>query len=87
MATADLDIDEALHVGFGVLERRIPGDQLRRLEGYAVEIFRAFGMDLCTMMRGVRGASAQTRTIFWRGEYADNAALRTEFFTACGLQR
>jgi GTP cyclohydrolase I len=42
---------------------------------------------LCTMMRGVRGASAQTRTTFWRGEYADNAALRTEFFTACGLQR
>jgi GTP cyclohydrolase I len=42
---------------------------------------------LCTMMRGVRGTSAETRTTFWRGEYADNAALRTEFFTACGLQR
>lgn len=42
---------------------------------------------LCTMMRGVRGASAQTRTIFWRGEYADNAALRSKFFTACGMQR
>jgi GTP cyclohydrolase I len=42
---------------------------------------------LSTMMRGVRGASAQTRTTFWRGEYAENATLRTEFFTACGLQR
>lgn len=42
---------------------------------------------LCTMMRGVRGASSQTRTTFWRGEHAENAALRNEFFTACGLQR
>ena len=42
---------------------------------------------LCTEMRGVRGTSAQTRTTFWRGEYAENAGLRAEFFTACGLQR
>ena len=46
MATADPDIDEALH---------------------------------CTEMRGVRGTSAQTRTTFWRGEYAENAGLRAEF--------
>ncbi len=216
MATADPDIDEALHAELGVLQRRIPEDQLRKFEGYAAEIFRAFGMDLdtpatcdtprrfiralhdvtagydgdpklikafptecrcepdcrlsqviegpiqffalrehhalpffgrayvgyiareqiigiseltrvvrlyaqrftvqerigqqivetleeilrpagvavyleahhlCTLMRGVRGASAQTRTTFWRGEYAENAGLRAEFFTACGLQR
>ena len=42
---------------------------------------------LCVEMRGVRGTSAQTRTTFWRGEYAENAGLRAEFFTACGLQR
>jgi len=23
----------------------------------------------------------------WRGMYADDASLRAEFFTACGLQR
>ena len=216
MATADPDLDEALHAELGVLNRRIPEDQLRKFEGYAAEIFHAFGMDLdtpatretprrfiralydvtagydgdpklikafptecrcepdcrlsqviegpiqfyalcehhalpffghayvgyiareqiigiskltrvvrlyaqrftvqerigqqvvetleeilrpagvavyleahhlCTEMRGVRGTSAQTRTTFWRGEYADNAALRAAFFTACGLQR
>ncbi|HMB02142.1 MAG TPA: GTP cyclohydrolase I [Isosphaeraceae bacterium] len=216
MATADPDLDEALHAELGVLHRRIPEDQLRKFEGYAAEIFRAFGMDLdtpatretprrfiralydvtagyegdpklikafptecrcepdcrlsqviegpiqfyalcehhalpfcghayvgyiareqiigiskltrvvrlyaqrftvqerigqqvvetleeilrpagvavyleahhlCTEMRGVRGTSAQTRTTFWRGEYAENAGLRAEFFTACGLQR
>ncbi|MBX6312279.1 MAG: GTP cyclohydrolase I [Isosphaeraceae bacterium] len=216
MATADPDLDEALHAELGVLHRQIPEDQLRKFEGHMAEIFRAFGMDLdtpatretprrfiralfdvtagydgdpklikafptecrcepdcrlsqviegpiqffalcehhalpffghayvgyiareqiigiskltrvvrlyaqrftvqerigqqivetleeilrpagvavyleahhlCTMMRGVRGTSAQTRTTFWRGEYADNAALRAEFFTACGLQR
>ncbi len=42
---------------------------------------------LCTQMRGVQEASALTRTTFWRGEYEDNAELRAEFFTACGLQR
>jgi GTP cyclohydrolase I len=216
MATSDPDLDEALESELGVLHREVPADQLRKLEGYAAEIFRTFGMDLdtpatretprrfiralfdvtagydgdpklikafptecrgepdcrlsqviegpirfyalcehhalpffghayvgyiareqiigvskltrvvrlyaqrftvqerigqqivetlekillpagvavyleahhlCTMMRGVRGTSAQTRTTFWRGEYADNAALRAEFFTACGVQR
>ncbi len=216
MATADPDLDEALHAELGVLHRRIPEEHLRKLEGYAAEIFRAFGMDLdtpatrdtprrfiralydvtagydgdpklikafptecrcepdcrlsqviegpiqffalcehhalpffghayvgyiaqeqiigiskltrvvrlyaqrftvqerigqqivetleeilrpagvavyleahhlCTMMRGVRGTSSQTRTTFWRGEYANDPALRAGFFTACGLQR
>jgi GTP cyclohydrolase I len=42
---------------------------------------------LCTQMRGVRETSSLTRTTFWRGEYDENPALRSEFFVACGLQR
>jgi len=42
---------------------------------------------LCTQMRGVQEQSALTRTTFWRGEYDTNPALRSEFFTSCGLQR
>jgi GTP cyclohydrolase I len=42
---------------------------------------------LCVEMRGVREMAPQTRTTVWRGHYADDAALRGEFFTACGLQR
>ncbi len=42
---------------------------------------------LCVEMRGVREVAPQTRTTTWRGEYADDADLRAEFFTACGLQR
>jgi len=42
---------------------------------------------LCTQMRGVRELSPMTRTTNWRGEYDGNAALRAEFYVACGLQR
>ncbi|MBI3942305.1 MAG: GTP cyclohydrolase I FolE [Chloroflexi bacterium] len=42
---------------------------------------------LCTQMRGVREEAPLTRTTHWRGEYADDASLRSEFFTACGLER
>ena len=42
---------------------------------------------LCTQMRGVREIVPLTRTTFWRGEYAANAALRAEFLTMCGVQR
>jgi GTP cyclohydrolase IA len=42
---------------------------------------------LCTQMRGVHETSSLTRTTFWRGEYDQNAALRSEFFVACGLHR
>jgi GTP cyclohydrolase IA len=42
---------------------------------------------LCTQMRGVHETSSLTRTTFWRGEYDENAALRSEFFVACGLHR
>ncbi len=42
---------------------------------------------MCMQMRGVHETSPLTRTTFWRGAYDDNPALRSEFFTACGLQR
>lgn len=42
---------------------------------------------LCMEMRGVRELAPMTRTTVWRGYYASDPALRSEFFTACGLQR
>ncbi len=42
---------------------------------------------LCTEMRGVRAVSPITRTTFWRGNYENDASLRSEFFVACGMQR
>ena len=42
---------------------------------------------LCMEMRGVRETAPMTRTTVWRGHYADDPTLRSEFFTACGLQR
>ena len=35
----------------------------------------------------VRETGSMTRTTVWRGNYANDASLRSEFFTACGLQR
>jgi GTP cyclohydrolase I len=37
-------------------------------------------------MRGVREIAPTTRTTVWRGYYAENPALRSEFFSACRLQ-
>lgn len=42
---------------------------------------------LCMEMRGVRERAPMTRTTVWRGHYAEDASLRSEFFTACGLQK
>lgn len=56
------------------------------LEPHGVAVYLA-AHHLCTQMRGVREISPQTRTTFWRGEYDTNPALRSEFFTACGLPR
>jgi len=42
---------------------------------------------LCVEMRGVRETAPLTRTNVWRGYYAEHPSLRSEFFTACGLQR
>jgi GTP cyclohydrolase IA len=42
---------------------------------------------LCVEMRGVREIAPSTRTTVWRGHYAEDPALRSEFFTACRLQQ
>lgn len=42
---------------------------------------------LCMEMRGVRETAPLTRTTVWRGHFAEDPSLRTEFFTACGLPR
>ena len=42
---------------------------------------------LCMEMRGVRETAPMTRTTVWRGFYAEDPTLRSEFFTACGLQK
>ncbi|RPI88801.1 MAG: GTP cyclohydrolase I [Chloroflexi bacterium] len=42
---------------------------------------------LCMEMRGVRETASVTRTTVWRGNYASDPSLRSEFFAACGLQR
>jgi len=42
---------------------------------------------LCMEMRGVRETAPMTHTTVWRGYYAEDSTLRSEFFTACGLQR
>jgi GTP cyclohydrolase I len=42
---------------------------------------------LCKQMRGVHAVLPMTRTTYWRGEYVVSAALRSEFFVACGLER
>jgi GTP cyclohydrolase I len=41
---------------------------------------------LCMEMRGVREMAPTTRTTVWRGHYAEDPSLRSEFFTACKLQ-
>jgi len=40
---------------------------------------------LCMEMRGVRETAPLTRTTVWRGNFADDPALRAEFFSACRL--
>ncbi|HET8569110.1 MAG TPA: GTP cyclohydrolase I [Candidatus Limnocylindria bacterium] len=41
---------------------------------------------LCTQMRGVRELHPRTRTAVWRGEYAVNAEMRSEFFKLSGTR-
>jgi GTP cyclohydrolase I len=40
---------------------------------------------LCMEMRGVRETAPLTRTTVWRGIYADDPSLRSEFMQACGI--
>jgi GTP cyclohydrolase I len=41
---------------------------------------------LCVEMRGVREIAPTTRITVWRGHFAEEASLRSEFFSACKLQ-
>lgn len=81
--------------------RTISPEEVHTFEGYTAEIFSALGLDLntpatkdtleahhlCVEMRGVRETAPTTRTTIWRGPYAEDPSLRSEFFSACGLQR
>jgi GTP cyclohydrolase I len=40
---------------------------------------------MCVEMRGVRETSPATRTTVFRGVYADDPALRSEFLNVCGI--
>ncbi len=74
---------------FTVQERmgqRIADALQTMLEPHGVAVYLE-GHHLCTQMRGVREPSTLTRTTFWRGNYDGDAALRSEFFAACGLGR
>lgn len=42
---------------------------------------------LCTQMRGVRESAPLTRTTVWRGAFAANPALRSEFLAICGVRQ
>jgi GTP cyclohydrolase I len=42
---------------------------------------------MCVEMRGVREISPATRTTVFRGVYADDPSLRSEFLNVCGLNR
>ena len=41
---------------------------------------------MCTQMRGVREADPKTRTLTWRGFYAEDPELRKEFFHLTGAR-
>ncbi|MDO9122558.1 MAG: GTP cyclohydrolase I, partial [Anaerolineaceae bacterium] len=42
---------------------------------------------MCVEMRGVREISPATRTTVFRGEYANDPALRSEFLNVCGITK
>jgi GTP cyclohydrolase IA len=74
---------------FGVQERmthQIADELERLLAPHGVAVYLE-AHHLCTQMRGVREISAKTRTTAYRGVYAEDAALRSEFFDASGLRR
>lgn len=73
---------------FSVQERigqQIADTLEKMLDPYGVAVYLN-AHHLCVEMRGVREMSPITRTTVWRGYYADNPSLRTEFFTACGIK-
>src|SRR3954451_14498443 len=74
---------------FGVQERMTHGiaDELDRLMApHGVAVYLE-AHHMCTQMRGVREIHPKTRTTAYRGVYAENADLRSEFFDISGLRR
>ena len=74
---------------FAVQERigqQVADELVKMLHPHGVGIYIE-ARHLCVEMRGVRELAPLTRTTFWRGEYETSAALRSEFLTACGLQK
>ena len=59
-------------------------DEMLQPHGVAVVLE---AQHLCVEMRGVREAAPLTRTTVWRGNYATDASLRSEFLTSIGLAR
>jgi GTP cyclohydrolase I len=78
----DLDLD-GLQSAMALRKREVSDDQLRRFEGYAAEMFAAFGMDLATP------ATADTPRRFVRAMrdatdgYEGDPKLITAFETEC----
>ncbi len=56
----------------------------RVLEAHGVAVHLE-AVHLCTQMRGVRETESKTRTTFWRGFYAEDPALRSEFQRIAGI--
>jgi GTP cyclohydrolase I len=74
---------------FSVQERigqQIADTLVTMLEPHGVAVYLE-AHHMCMQMRGVEEASSLTRTTFWRGEYESNAALRSEFLSACESSR
>ena len=74
---------------FGVQERMTQqiGDALETmLQPHGVAVYLE-AHHLCTQIRGVREAGPSTRTTAFRGVYARQADLRSEFFDIAGLRR
>ncbi len=65
--------------------RQVADALMTMLEPHGVGVYLE-AHHLCMEMRGVRETLPMTRTTVWRGRYAEEAALRAEFFTACGLR-
>jgi GTP cyclohydrolase I len=65
--------------------RQVADTLVAMMEPHGVAIYTE-ARHLCVEMRGVRQTAPMTRTTIWRGNYAEDPALRTEFFTACGLK-
>ena len=74
---------------FGVQERmthQIADELDRMMQPHGVAVYLE-AHHLCTQIRGVRELHPKTRTTAYRGHYAENPDLRSEFFDIGGLRR